>query len=388
MSVSSATVRTPCGGAQRHHRRGQVTRRLGRFMNAPVPTFTSSTSADEPSAIFLLMIDEAISGIDSTVAGDVPQGVELAVGRRQPVPGRAHHRADVVELSDEFPRPDLRPPPRDRLQLVQRAAGVAESAAGQLRHRDAARGHQRRQRQSDLVADPAGRVLVRGGPGDRRQVEPLARGDHRRGPPGELAPGSGHAGRPPWPAPPSAPRPRRRGCRRRSPNRSDRRSARRRRVWLRMTSTASKASLTGRSSSGAAEVLAAERQRQYSIIAFTPSAVSTSRSGPPCSQSSCRHRPQGISTSPRKSTQANATSRPPPLRVQRRTSPHSAHSPSPYEAFSTLQPTTTRPSSTRAAAPTGNCGVRRVRRPMASRAARRSGGPVDRSFSSSLVMLN
>jgi hypothetical protein len=36
-------------------------------MNAPEPTFTSSTSAAEPSAIFLLMIELAISGIDSTV---------------------------------------------------------------------------------------------------------------------------------------------------------------------------------------------------------------------------------------------------------------------------------------------------------------------------------
>jgi hypothetical protein len=38
------------------------------FMNAPVPTLTSSTSAPVPSAIFLLMIELAISGIDSTVA--------------------------------------------------------------------------------------------------------------------------------------------------------------------------------------------------------------------------------------------------------------------------------------------------------------------------------
>jgi hypothetical protein len=37
-------------------------------MNAPVPTFTSSTSDSVPSAIFFDMIDEAISGIDSTVA--------------------------------------------------------------------------------------------------------------------------------------------------------------------------------------------------------------------------------------------------------------------------------------------------------------------------------
>ena len=37
------------------------------FMNAPEPTLTSRTSAPVPSAIFLLMIDEAISGMISTV---------------------------------------------------------------------------------------------------------------------------------------------------------------------------------------------------------------------------------------------------------------------------------------------------------------------------------
>ena len=36
-------------------------------MNAPLPTLTSSTSAPVPSAIFLLMIELAMSGIASTV---------------------------------------------------------------------------------------------------------------------------------------------------------------------------------------------------------------------------------------------------------------------------------------------------------------------------------
>ena len=36
-------------------------------MNAPEPTFTSSTSAPVPSAIFLLMMLLAMSGIASTV---------------------------------------------------------------------------------------------------------------------------------------------------------------------------------------------------------------------------------------------------------------------------------------------------------------------------------
>ena len=55
----------------------------GSCMNAPEPNFTSSTSAAVPSAIFLLMIDDAISGIASTVPGDVTQRVELAVGGRE-----------------------------------------------------------------------------------------------------------------------------------------------------------------------------------------------------------------------------------------------------------------------------------------------------------------
>ena len=37
------------------------------FMNAPLPVFTSRTSASMPSAIFLLMIDALMSGMLSTV---------------------------------------------------------------------------------------------------------------------------------------------------------------------------------------------------------------------------------------------------------------------------------------------------------------------------------
>ena len=36
-------------------------------MNAPEPTFTSSTNDSAPSAIFFDMIEDAISGIASTV---------------------------------------------------------------------------------------------------------------------------------------------------------------------------------------------------------------------------------------------------------------------------------------------------------------------------------
>ncbi|CAB4666693.1 unannotated protein [freshwater metagenome] len=37
-------------------------------MNAPLPVLTSKMRAEVPSAIFLLIIEDAISGIASTVA--------------------------------------------------------------------------------------------------------------------------------------------------------------------------------------------------------------------------------------------------------------------------------------------------------------------------------
>ena len=84
-----------------------------------------------------------------------------------------------------------------------------------------------------------------------------------------------------------------------------------------------------------------------------PAGWSISNSGPPCSKSSCRHRPHGVSGEPCASTHASATSRPPPVECSAETTPHSAQRERPYETFSTLHPVTTRPSSTSAAAPTG-----------------------------------
>ncbi len=67
MSVSRATVVTPCALPRSTITRASSRASSSRFINAPVPCFTSSTSADVPSAIFLLMIELAISGIASTV---------------------------------------------------------------------------------------------------------------------------------------------------------------------------------------------------------------------------------------------------------------------------------------------------------------------------------
>ena len=204
MSVSRATVarraRRParpwCGPA-----RG---RRSTDFMKAPEPTLTSRTSAPVPSAIFLLMIELAISGIASTVPVTSRSAYSLRSAGASPSPAAQIDRADVAQLGDELVVGQRGPPAGDRLQLVQRAAGVAEPPAGQLRYGRAAGRHQRGQRQRDLVADAAGGVLVDRRAAHRRQVQPLAGGDHRGGPAGDLAGPSCRAAGSPWPARTSA----------------------------------------------------------------------------------------------------------------------------------------------------------------------------------------
>ena len=69
-----------------------------RFMNAPVPTLTSSTSASVPSAIFLLMIDAAIIGIDSTVPVTSRSAYSLRSAGRQIGRRRTDHGTDRGQL--------------------------------------------------------------------------------------------------------------------------------------------------------------------------------------------------------------------------------------------------------------------------------------------------
>ena len=67
MSVSTAVVRSPCAAPMSTIASASSRARSGVFMNAPEPDFTSRTRPSVPSAIFLLMIELAISGTDSTV---------------------------------------------------------------------------------------------------------------------------------------------------------------------------------------------------------------------------------------------------------------------------------------------------------------------------------
>jgi hypothetical protein len=67
IDVTRATVRTLCAAPSSTIVAASSRAWSIDFMKAPVPTFTSSTSAPVPSAIFLLMMELAISGIASTV---------------------------------------------------------------------------------------------------------------------------------------------------------------------------------------------------------------------------------------------------------------------------------------------------------------------------------
>ena len=98
-------------------------------MNAPVPTLTSSTSAAGALGD-LLAHDRGRDQRDRLDrAGHVAQRVELLVRRGQPGAGGADDGADVLELGEHLLVGQRRPPARDRLELVQRAAGVAQARA-------------------------------------------------------------------------------------------------------------------------------------------------------------------------------------------------------------------------------------------------------------------
>ena len=87
---------------------------------------------------------------------------------------------DVAHLRDELVERQLDAEAGDRLELVERAAGVAEPAAAHLSERHAARGDDRPDGDRRLVADAAGRVLVDDAAAElRRHVDRLAAADER-----------------------------------------------------------------------------------------------------------------------------------------------------------------------------------------------------------------
>ncbi len=231
-------------------------------------------------------------------AGDVAQRVELLVGRGQVVAGRADHRADVAQHGEHLLVGQRRPPAGDRLELVERAAGVAQPAAGQLRHGDAAGGDQRRERQRDLVADAAGGVLVGGRPAERGEVHPLAA---ERSSPRSTAAISRAVmplSRIAMASAPSARRRRPRGCRRRPPSRSARRSAPRRRAWRGSRRPRRRPRPVRRPRPARPGRRDRTRPGSTSLIGHDAATGSRPAVRPAVLPSSCRQRPHGISGSP------------------------------------------------------------------------------------------
>ena len=67
MSVSSHVTARPCATPMATIAFASARACARSFMNAPLPTFTSRTTACAPAAIFLDITLEAMSGMDGTV---------------------------------------------------------------------------------------------------------------------------------------------------------------------------------------------------------------------------------------------------------------------------------------------------------------------------------
>ena len=107
---------------------------------------------------------------------DVAQAVEQLVGRNQVAGLPDDRQPDLAHLRDELVDCQLRAITGDRLELVERAARVAEAAPAHLPERHPARRHDRADRERRLVADSSGRMLVDDLPPERRArsiVSPL-----------------------------------------------------------------------------------------------------------------------------------------------------------------------------------------------------------------------
>ena len=141
------------------------------FMNAPRPHFTSMTNPVIPSAIFFDRIDAVMSGMLSTVPVTSAQGVQLFVGRRDLCRLADHRRPDRPEHGRELGDRQVDAKAGNRLELVERAARVAQTAAGHHWYDHAAGRRQRGEYEGRLVTNAAGRMFVHLGAGHVGQVE-------------------------------------------------------------------------------------------------------------------------------------------------------------------------------------------------------------------------
>ena len=71
-----------------------------------------------------------------------------------------HHAPDLLELRTRLREREVGAKPRDGLELVERATGMAQAPSGNHWHRHADRCHEWREHERHLVAHAARRVLV------------------------------------------------------------------------------------------------------------------------------------------------------------------------------------------------------------------------------------
>ena len=180
ISVSSATVRVPAASAVATISAARYSQSSTLRRNAPDPVFTSSTSASSPAASFLLKIDAQIRPGFSTVPvrsrsaySFRSAGASWSVCPMIDAPHFLNHRLKLGQRQ-------RCPVAGNRLQLVQRPAGVAQRAPADHRHGHAARRRQRRHQKACLVPHSARRVLVDRLLAQPRRGELLARVAHRQ----------------------------------------------------------------------------------------------------------------------------------------------------------------------------------------------------------------
>ena len=89
IAVCNAAVRTPFAAPSATIVSARRRPSSGSGRNAPAPNLTSSTSASVPSAIFFDMIDDAISGMDSTVPVTSRSAYNLRSAGTRPGPAAA-----------------------------------------------------------------------------------------------------------------------------------------------------------------------------------------------------------------------------------------------------------------------------------------------------------
>ena len=133
--------------AESHHRLGELTRLAELLHEGPGPDL--DVEHERTGALGDLLAHDRRGDERHARDGarDVAQRIELLVGRREPAAGRTDDGADVLELRQHLGVGQRGPPPRDRLELVERAR-----RCGRARGPRAAGPRRRRRRRAERAA--------------------------------------------------------------------------------------------------------------------------------------------------------------------------------------------------------------------------------------------